>query len=89
MIKPLGDRVLVKPAAIEDSTASGIIIKRSDKEKQDTGTVIAVGDGQEIAKYGLKDGDTVLYQKFGPIYFTRERQEYAVVYIDEIVGVDR
>ncbi len=65
-IKPLGDRVLVKPTKEEEVTASGIFLPDTvDKEKKAEGEIIAVGNGEYIAKLGLKVGDKILYKKWG------------------------
>lgn len=65
-IKPLGDRVLVKPAKEEEVTASGILLpSAADKEKKAEGEIIAVGNGEAIAKLNLKVGDKVLFKKWG------------------------
>jgi chaperonin GroES len=65
-IKPLGDRVLVKPDLEEEVTASGIVLPDTvDKEKKAYGTIVAVGNGTEVAKLGLKIGDKILYKKWG------------------------
>jgi chaperonin GroES len=63
-IKPLADRVLIKPADAESKTASGIIIPDSAKEKPLKGEVIAVGTGTKDEEMVLKAGDTVLYGKY-------------------------
>ena len=60
-IKPLADRVLVRPADQEEKTASGIIIPDSAKEKPLRGEVIAVGGGTKDEEMVLKAGDIVLY----------------------------
>lgn len=63
-IKPLADRVLVKPSVAETTTASGIIIPDSAKEKPQQGTVVAVGNGTKDEPMTVKVGDTVLYGKY-------------------------
>lgn len=63
-IKPLADRVLIKPAAAEEKTASGIIIPDSAKEKPLKGEVIAVGDGTKDEAMVLQVGQNVLYGKY-------------------------
>ncbi|MDE6240409.1 MAG: co-chaperone GroES [Muribaculaceae bacterium] len=63
-LKPLADRVLIKPAPAEEVTASGIIIPDSAKEKPLNGKVIAVGNGTKDEEMILKAGDTVLYGKY-------------------------
>ena len=63
-IKPLADRVLVKPAAAEEKTVAGIIIPDTAKEKPLKGEVLAVGNGTKDEEMVLKVGDTVLYGKY-------------------------
>lgn len=63
-VKPLADRVIIRPAQAEEVTAAGIIIPDSAKEKPLKGTVIAVGPGTKDEVMELKDGDTVLYGKY-------------------------
>jgi chaperonin GroES len=63
-LQPLSDRVLVKPAAAEQKTASGIIIPDSAKEKPLKGEVIAVGPGTKDETMQVKVGDVVLYGKY-------------------------
>lgn len=63
-IKPLSDRVLVRPTAAEEVTVSGIIIPDSAKEKPLRGTILAVGNGTKDEEMTLKEGDKVLYGKY-------------------------
>ena len=63
-IKPLADRVLIKPATAEEKTQGGIIIPGSAKEKPLKGEVLAVGKGTKDEEMVLKVGDQVLYGKY-------------------------
>lgn len=63
-IKPLADRVLIKPAPAEEKTAGGIIIPDTAKEKPLQGEVLATGNGTKDEEMVLKAGDTVLYGKY-------------------------
>lgn len=63
-IKPLSDRVLVRPVAAEEVTISGIIIPDTAKEKPLKGTVLAAGNGSKDEEMVVKEGDTVLYGKY-------------------------
>tara|TARA_Y100000739_G_C20146716_1_gene256935 strand:- start:109 stop:387 length:279 start_codon:yes stop_codon:yes gene_type:complete len=68
-INPLSDRVVVRPEAAEEKTASGIILPDSAKEKPQIGEVVAVGPGKasdsgQIVKMTVKKGDKVLYGKY-------------------------
>jgi chaperonin GroES len=63
-IKPLADRVLVKPATAEEKTVGGIIIPDSAKEKPLKGEIVAVGNGTKDEEMVVKTGDAVLYGKY-------------------------
>ena len=63
-IRPLADRVLVRPAEAEQKTASGIIIPDTAKEKPQRGEVLAVGNGTKDHEMTVKPGDHVLYGKY-------------------------
>ncbi len=68
-LKPLGDRVIVEPIEQEETTASGIILPETAKEKPQQGTVLAVGPGRygdedERIPMDVKVGDRVLYAKY-------------------------
>ena len=70
-LQPLDDRIVVKPGESEETTASGLVIPDTAKEKPQQGEVIAVGPGKrseqtgEIIPIGVSVGDTVLYSKYG------------------------
>jgi len=70
-LKPLEDRIVVKPNEAETQTASGLVIPDTAKEKPQQGTVIAVGPGKraessgELIPVGISEGQTVLYSKYG------------------------
>jgi chaperonin GroES len=68
-LKPLGDRLLVRPVEEEEKTASGIVLPDTAKEKPQKGKVLAVGDGKlEDGKripLDVAEGDEVLYSKYG------------------------
>lgn len=78
---PIGNRVVVKPKSREEKTASGIILA-GEEEEQDQGTVINVGDGSAVQIF--KIGDVLLYQKFGPIKATLNKEKFAILDIEEI-----
>jgi chaperonin GroES len=70
-LKPLGDRLIVKPLDEEETTASGIVLPDTAKEKPQKGEVLAVGDGrwdedgEKRIPLDVSEGDTVLYSKYG------------------------
>ena len=68
-VKPLSDRIVVKPEPAEAKTASGIILPDTAQEKPQIGTILAVGPGKtsdtgDLVKMALKKGDRVLYGKY-------------------------
>ena len=91
-IKPLGNRVLVKPNMEEEITASGIILPDTmDKEKKAEGTVAALGNGEDLAKLGLKVGDKVLFEKWGgeevKVGKGKEEIDYKILPHDKILAI--
>lgn len=65
-IKPLGDRVLIKPKLEEEVTKSGIVLPDTiEKEKKAEGEVVAIGNGEKVGKLGLNIGDAVIFEKWG------------------------
>ena len=86
-IKPLADRVLVQPLEAETTTASGIIIPDTAKEKPQKGTVVAVGPGTKDEKLTVKVGDTVLYGKFSGTELKLEGKEYLMMRESDILAI--
>jgi chaperonin GroES len=86
-IKPLADRVLVKPQEAEQRTASGIIIPDSAKEKPQRGNVVAVGAGTKDEKMEVKVGDTVLYGKYAGTELTVDGKDYLIMRQSDILAV--
>ncbi len=86
-IKPLADRVLVEPLQAETTTVSGLIIPDSAKEKQQKGTVIAVGKGTKEEPMTVKVGDTVLYGKYGGTELVIEDTEYLIMRESDILAI--
>ena len=86
-IQPLADRVLVEPAPAETTTASGIIIPDTAKEKPQKGTVVAVGTGKKDEPLTVKVGDTVLYGKYAGTEITLEGKEYLIMRESDILAI--
>jgi chaperonin GroES len=78
-VKPLADRVLVKPSPAEEKTEGGIIIPDTAKEKPQRGEVHAVGPGKEDEKMEVSEGDKVLYGKYSGTEITIEGEEYLIM----------
>jgi len=91
-LRPLGDRVVVKPAAAEEKTAGGIILPDTVKEKPVEGNVIAVGPGKvaddgKAIKMEVKVGDRVLYGKYSGTEVTINGEEYLIMRESDIFGI--
>lgn len=86
-IKPLADRVIVKPADAEETTSGGIIIPDTAKEKPQRGTVMAVGPGKQDEPTSLNEGDTVLYGKYSGTEINIEGQDYLIMRESDIFAI--
>lgn len=91
-IRPLNDRLLVKRLAEESKTAGGIIIPDSAKEKPAEGQVIAVGPGKvadsgERVALQVKEGDRVLFSKYGGTDVKLDGEDYLIMREDDILGI--
>lgn len=86
-IKPLADRVLIKPDTAESKTAFGIIIPDTAKEKPQQGTVIAVGIGKKNDTLSIKTGDKVLYGKYSGTELKYEGEEYMIMRESDILAI--
>lgn len=83
MIRPIGDRVLVKMDEVEEKTKSGIILSESDKERPQFSTVINVGDKID-GKVNI--GDRILTSKYAGIEAKYDGVKYLVVKIDDVIA---
>jgi len=86
-MKPINDRVVVRPAAAEEKTKGGIIIPDTAKEKPQRGTVIAVGPGKKDEPLTVKVGDTVLYGKYAGTEIQLEGKDYLIMRESDILAV--
>jgi chaperonin GroES len=90
-IKPLEDRIVIKQLEAEQTTASGLVIPDTAKEKPQEGTVVAVGpgrfeDGQRIP-LDVKVGDVVLYSKYGGTEVKYNNEEFLVLSARDILAI--
>ena len=85
--KPLSDRVLIEPNAAETTTASGIIIPDTAKEKPQEGTVVAVGPGKKDEPTTVKVGDKVLYGKYSGTELKLEGKDYLIMREADILAI--
>jgi len=86
-LTPLADRVLVEAAAAEETTAGGIIIPDTAKEKPQRGKVIAVGNGKKDEPMTVKAGDSVLYGKYSGTEISVEGHDYLIMKESDIFAV--
>lgn len=86
-IKPLADRVLIKPDAAESKTTSGIIIPDTAKEKPQQGSVVAIGSGKKNEPLNVKPGDKVLYGKYSGTELKHEGEEYMIMRESDILAI--
>lgn len=92
MLKPLGDRVIIKVTEEEETTASGIVLAGSAKEKPQTGEVIAVGAGRVLdngtkAELSVAIGNTVFFEKYAGSEVKYGGTEYLVIKESDIIAI--
>ena len=91
-LKPLGDRVIVRAIEEEETTASGIVLPDTAKEKPQKGKVLAVGDGKINEDTGkrtpldVKEGDEVLYSKYGGTEIKVDGEELLVLRESDVLA---
>jgi chaperonin GroES len=90
-IKPLGDRVLVRPLQKEETTRGGIVLPDSAKEKPQEGEIIAIGKGKwvndKFIPLDVKVGDKVIYSKYGGDEIKIDGEEVKLLREDDILAV--
>ncbi len=92
MLKPIGDRVVVRPKSAEEMTKSGIILPDTAKERPQEGEVMAVGTGRimddgTVVPLAVKVGDTVLFSKYGGTEIKIGGEEYIILREDDILAI--
>lgn len=90
-IKPLSDRVLIRPVEAEEKTSSGIIIPDTAKEKPQRGTVVEAGPGRvengTKIDMSVSKGDEVLYGKYAGTEVTLDGEDYLIMRESDILGI--
>lgn len=92
-LRPLGDRVVVKPVVEDEVTKSGIILPGTvEKERPEKGEVIAVGPGKmlddgKIAPMSVKVGDMIVFKKYSPDEVKIDKVEHLMISESDILGV--
>jgi len=91
MLKPYGDRILVKPMPEEAKSAGGILLPDSAKERPQSGEVIAVGPGKidngERIAMEIQVGDVVIYSKYGGTEIKVDGEEYLILKESDVLAV--
>ncbi|EIE97477.1 co-chaperone GroES [Saccharomonospora glauca] len=91
-IKPLEDKILVQASEAEETTASGLVIPDTAKEKPQEGKVLAVGPGRIDDKgnripMDVKEGDVVIYSKYGGTEVKYNGEEYLILSARDVLAV--
>ena len=91
-LKPLGDRVVIKPTPREEMTKSGIYLPDTAKEKPQEGTIVAVGPGRmtdegKLVAMTVKVGDKVLYAKYAGTEYKQDDEELLIVSEKDILAI--
>jgi len=90
-VKPLADRVIVKPIEAEEKTKSGIVLPDTAKEKPQEGEVVAVGPGRyedgKLVPMNVKQGDRVLFAKYAGTEIKLDGEEYLIMRESDILGI--
>jgi chaperonin GroES len=92
-LKPLGDHLVVKVSKEDKMTKSGIVLPDTiDKEKQETGEVIAVGPGKLLdsgarAPMDVKAGDKILFKKYALDEFKLEEEEFGTLQLSDVIAI--
>ena len=92
MLRPLGDKVVVKPSEAEDKSAGGIILPDAAKQKPQEGKVLAVGSGRILdngtrRSLMVQAGDTVIYSKYGGTEFKLDGDTVVILDEDQIYAI--
>jgi len=86
-MKPINDRVVVKPSPAEEKTAGGIIIPDTAKEKPQKGEIVAVGPGKDGNLMTVSVGDTILYGKYAGQELLYKGESYLIMREDDVLVI--
>lgn len=90
-LKPLRDKVVVKAQDEQETTKSGIVLPDTAKEKPQRGKVVAVGSGKikdgKVIPLEVKEGDIVIYEKYGPNEIKVDGEEYLIIKEEDILAI--
>ena len=91
-LKPLGDRIVVRPLEAQEKTKSGLVLPDSAKEKPQEGKVLSVGTGKllddgVVKSLEIKNGDRVLYGKYSGTEISLEGEDYLILREEDVLAV--
>lgn len=86
-LAPLGDRVVLKPLAAEETTKSGIVLPGAEREKPQQAEVVSVGPGTEEVKMEVKEGDQVIYSKYAGTEIKADEETWIIVSQKDILAI--
>ena len=91
-IRPLEDRILVRPEDAQETTVSGIVIPDTAKEKPQEGTILAIGPGKrsdtgDLIPMEVKEGDRVVYSKYGGTEITVDGEDLLILSARDVLAV--
>ena len=91
-LRPLRDKILIKPAKEQDKSRGGILLPQTTEEKPERGEVLAVGEGKLLengsyAKMSVKVGDQVIFKKYSPDEIKIDEEEYLIISEDDILAI--
>ncbi len=92
-LQPLEDRIVVRPNDAEETTASGLVIPDSAKEKPQQGAVLAVGPGRrsdtsgDLIAMDVSNGDTVVYSKYGGTEITIDGEDLLILNARDVLAI--
>ena len=91
-LQPLADRVVVRPAGREETTASGIVLPDTAKEKPQTAKVVAVGEGKldkddQRVPVEVSQGDVIVFAKYSGTEISLDGEDYMILDADDILGI--
>lgn len=92
MLRPLGDRIIIELVEVEETTAFGIVLPDSAKEKPQTGKVVAVGTGRVLdngtrVELDVKEGDEIIFSKFAGTEVKYDGTEYLILRESDILAI--
>ena len=85
-IKPIGERVLIKPVKEEEKTTGGIYIPETAKEKKKQGVVMEIGTGDDDKELPVQKGDLILYTGYSTEDLEMNGEEYLIINVSDIIA---